>query len=167
TMTARMDFAADIISTHISMEMLAATVLEEPEPEPEPAPPVVEPELPKEEVADPTVKPEPPKEPEKPKEPESQKRNRRKNQKKSRKNRRKNNVIYQSQIAKLILIHRSINKRPQQVTSQPIIRIWSVKVIAQMKSMLIARLYAEKLKNIKRYPNRARMMRKQGVVTIT
>ncbi|EJS88742.1 TonB [Pasteurella multocida subsp. multocida str. Anand1_cattle] len=31
-------FAADIISTHISMEMLAATVLEEPEPEPEPAP---------------------------------------------------------------------------------------------------------------------------------
>lgn len=65
-------YAADIVSTNISMEMMMATIAEEPLPEPEPQPaPEPEPEM-KEEVADPTVEPEPPK-PEKPKEPEKPK----------------------------------------------------------------------------------------------
>lgn len=66
-------FQANVISTHISMEMLAASVINEPEPEPESATQVKQSNLAKEEVADPTVKPEPKKveklkEPEKPKE---------------------------------------------------------------------------------------------------
>lgn len=152
------------VDTSISMEMMMAMVQAEPEPEPEP---IKEPEPePKEEIPDPTVEPEPkkiekPKEPEKPKEkPKPKPKPKEKTVKKDRKPPRDavkgdRDVDSPHQV-------NSTAGGPQANVNNPNIVGSGGKVIDAYRSQL-----RREIERNKRYPQRAKMMRKQGVVTVS
>lgn len=157
-------FQAEVISSHISMEMLAASIINDPEPE---AAPEVKPqELPKEEVPDPTIQPEPvkppepEKEPEKPKEPPKEK-----PKEKKKKPKQKNKDLPKSDVQ--VNSDSLVN---QQATTTGAITSNNPNLVGKGHSSDELSAYRSALRREierhKRYPNRARMMRKQGIVNV-
>lgn len=158
-------FQAEVVSTHISMEMLAASIINDPEPSPEPEVKPVE--LPKEEVPDPTLKPEPvkapepPKEPEKPKEPPKEK----PKEKPKKKPKQQNQALPKSdmQVNSDALVNQQATTTGAVTSNNPNLvgKGYSTDELSAYRSAL-----RREIERHKRYPNRARMMRKQGVVTV-
>ncbi len=169
-----------LISTNISMEMMMATVAEEPPlPQPEPTP-VVQPEpIAKEEVADPTIKPEPPK-PEKPKEPEKKeekpKEKPKEREKPKEKPKEKAKKVEKPQEARKDLpkaertvegnanINSQATTLAKATTNNP--NLVGSGGSADEKAAYSSALRRE-IERHKRYPQRAKMMRKQGTVTVS
>ncbi|QLB13499.1 outer membrane transport energization protein TonB [Bisgaardia hudsonensis] len=155
-------YSADLVDTNISMEMLQAMVRVEPEPEPEPE---IKQEEPKEEVADPTVKPEPEKI-EKPKEPEKkQPKEKPKPKPKPKKKTPPKDVIKGDRDID------SKDKVNSQATSTGIATTNNPNLAGSGASASELDAYRSALRREierhKRYPQRARMMRKQGVVMVS
>ncbi|MFU2088886.1 energy transducer TonB family protein [Avibacterium avium] len=181
-------YQADVIDNSISMEMLMGMTVEEPEPapepvaEPEPEPePVAEPEpepVAKETVPDPIVKPEPPK-PEKPKEIKKEKPKEKKKEKPQKEKQKKEKVQKKPKekpLANKDLIKgdRNINsdvKANSVATSLGKATVSNPNLIGKGTSSDELNAYRNALRREierhKRYPQRAKMMRKQGVVTIS
>ncbi|MFZ7239898.1 energy transducer TonB family protein [Avibacterium avium] len=171
-------YQADVIDNSISMEMLMGMTVEEPEPAPEP---VAEPEpesVAKETVPDPIVKPEPPK-PEKPKEIKKEKPKEPKKEKPQKEKQKKEKVQKKPKekpLANKDLIKgdRNINsdaKANSVATSLGKATVSNPNLIGKGTSSNELNAYRNALRREierhKRYPQRAKMMRKQGVVTIS
>lgn len=159
-------FQADVISTHISMEMLAASMINDPEPSPEPEVKPVE--LPKEEVPDPTIQPEPVKAPEPPKEPEKPKEEppkQKPKEKPKKKPKQQNKALPKSdvQVNSTALVNQQATTTGAITSNNPNLvgKGYSTDELSAYRSAL-----RREIERHKRYPNRARMMRKQGVVTV-
>ncbi|KGQ70378.1 energy transducer TonB [Chelonobacter oris] len=156
---------SDEMSTNISIEMMMAMVQAEPEPEPEP----IKEEIPepKEEIPDPTVKPEPkkiekPKEPEKPKEKPKPKPKEKRKEKPKKERSKRDNV---QQGDRDVDSPHNVNSKasgPQTSANNPNMVGGGGKAIDAYRSQL-----RREIERNKRYPQRAKMMRKQGVVSIS
>lgn len=156
---------AQLVDTNISMEMIMGMVEEEPEPTPAPA---AEPEpVAKETVADPTLKPQPPK-PEKPKEPEQKKEKPKPKPKEKPKNKPKEplrkdlpkgdrNVNSEAKV-------NSLATGPGAVTTNNPNLVGSGVSADELSAYRTA--LRREIERHKRYPQRAKMMRKQGIVTV-
>lgn len=154
-------FHADSLSTNISMEMMMATVMEEPEPvsEPEPEP---EPEV-KEEIPDPTVAPEPPK-PEKPKEEPKKEKPKPKPEKPKREKPKPDRPKADREVNSDSAINSRATTTGPVTTNNP-------NLMGNGRNTDEASAYRSALRREierhKRYPQRAKMMRRQGVVTVS
>ncbi|MDG6894782.1 energy transducer TonB family protein [Volucribacter amazonae] len=157
-------FEANVVSTHISMEMMMATVMEEPEPTPEPQP-EHEPEV-KEEIPDPTVKPEPPK-PEKPKE-EPKKEPPKPKPEKPKPVKREKPKPDRPKANREVNSDSAINS--QAATTGPVTTN-NPNLVGNGRNTDEISAYRSALRREierhKRYPQRAKMMRRQGVVTVS
>lgn len=155
-------FSAPVIDTQISMEMLMATTIETPEPEPQPES-EPEPEI-KEEVPDPTVapKPEPPKE--KPKEKKKEK----PKEKVKPKVEKKPVPTERPKADKVVEGNAAINS---QATSTGNTTSNNPNLTGSGSSGSEIDAYRSALRREiernKRYPQRAKMMRKQGIVQVS
>lgn len=156
-------FNADVISTNISMEMMMATVVEEPEPVVEPTP-EPEPEV-KQEIPDPTVKPEPPKpEPPKPKEQPKKEKPKPKPEKTKREKPKRYLPKADREVNSNVAVNSLATTTGQVTTNNP-------NLMGNGRNTDEASTYRSALRREierhKRYPQRAKMMRRQGVVTIS
>ena len=159
------------ISTTISMEMIQGMRVEEPAPEPEPEPQQAEPEPEKQEVvADPTKKPEPEKKPEKPIEKPKPK------PKEKPKEKPKNEVKAEKAVEmpkSLPIGDKNINSTATAnskatTTGQPGtngVQGGSGTNTDELNAYRVA--IRREIERHKRYPARAKMMRKQGVVSVS
>lgn len=147
------------VNTNISIEMMMAMV--EAEPEPEPIQEIIL--EPKEEIPDPAVKPEPEKvkEPEKPKEPEKSKPKPKEKPKPKKELKPKDAVQGNSTIDSPHKID-SKASGAQTSSANPNLVGDGGKAIDVYRSKL-----RREIERNKRYPQRAKMMRKQGVVTVS
>ncbi|MFU2047137.1 energy transducer TonB family protein [Avibacterium gallinarum] len=158
-------YQADVIDNSISMEMLMGMTVEEPEPAPEP---VAEPEpepVAKEIVPDPIVKPEPPK-PEKPKEIKKEKPKEKKKEKTKKEKPLANKALEKgdrnvNSEAKITATATSLGKA---TVNNP--NLVSKSAGSDVKNAYMGALRRE-IERHRRYPQRAKMMRKQGVATVS
>ncbi|MCE3056692.1 energy transducer TonB [Aggregatibacter actinomycetemcomitans] len=162
------DFSANSVvgelSTSISMEMLMAQVEAEPPPVEEKAP---EPEK-QETVDDPTVKPEPPKV-EKPKEPEKPKEKPKENPKEKPKEKPKQKPRTDVPVGdKTVDSNASVNSKATSTgpvtTNNP--NLAGSGASSDERNAYLSAIRRE-IEKHKRYPTRAKMMRKQGIVTVS
>ncbi len=152
---------AQLVDTNISMEMIMGMV--EAEPEPEPAP-VVEPEpVAKEIVADPTLKPEPPK-PEKPKEPEKKKEKPKQKPKHKPKEPLRQDLPRGDRTVNSEAKVNSVATGPGAVTTNNPNLVGNGASADELSAYRTA--LRREIERHKRYPQRAKMMRKQGIVTV-
>ncbi|MBN6711925.1 energy transducer TonB, partial [Haemophilus haemoglobinophilus] len=157
-------YRADLIGTNISMEMIMGMVMEEPKPEPIAEPePVKEPEpVATEEVADPTIKPEPEKklkEPEKPKEKPKKKPKERTTPKPAKDlPKGDRNIDSDAKVnSQAMGLGNVTSNNPNLIGTGN-----SADETSAYKSAL-----RREIERHKRYPQRAKMMRKQGIVTVS
>ncbi len=163
-------FDAPYVDTHISMQMIKGMVKEEPQPLPEPTPsPKVE-QVKKEDVADPTVKPEPvKKEVEKPLKEEKQQAKPKEKARKPVKEKRpaKQKVKNLEKGDKTVLSDAKINS---QATSNGLAKGTDPRLAGNGPQTDAAAAYLSSLRREierqKHYPQRAKLMRKQGVVIL-
>ncbi|TCP92150.1 outer membrane transport energization protein TonB [Cricetibacter osteomyelitidis] len=168
---------ADVVDTNISMEMIMAMRVAEAEPEPEPE--IKQPEEPKEEVvADPTIKPKP----EKPKEPEKKK----EKPKEKPKDKPKEKPKDKPKEPVTAKVKASVQNPQAQLGDREIAGNSNVNSTASSigaansnntnlsgsgSNSSEAAAYKSKLRREiernKRYSQRAKMMRKQGIVTVS
>ncbi|MFZ7276187.1 energy transducer TonB [Avibacterium endocarditidis] len=164
-------YQADVIDNSISMEMLMGMTVEEPEPAPEP---VAEPEpepVAKETVPDPIVKPELPK-PEKPKEIKKEKPKEKKKEKPKKE---------KPQLKEKPLANKTLEKGDRNVNSEAKItatatslgkatvnnpNLVSKSAGSDVKNAYMGALRRE-IERHRRYPQRAKMMHKQGIATVS
>ncbi|MDY4279957.1 MAG: energy transducer TonB [[Pasteurella] mairii] len=151
--------------TSISIEMMMGTVMEEPEPEPQNEPEPKQEVIAKEEVADPTIKPEPKKEkppekkPEKPKEKVKPKEKKDKPKPKKQDDRPKSDRVVDSD-AKINAV-RAGNANITTLNPNLTGNGSNADELSAYRSAL-----RREIERHKRYPKRAKMMRRQGIVTI-
>ncbi|MCW9699324.1 MULTISPECIES: energy transducer TonB [unclassified Avibacterium] len=162
-------YQAEIIDNSISMEMLMGMTVEEPEVTPEPQPIEPEPEV-KESVPDPIVKPEPPK-PEKPKEKEVKKEKPKKIPKEKPKQKPKEKPLANKELEKGDRNINSAAKITSNATSLGKATVTNPNLVGKGTSSDEAKAYLsairKEIERQKRYPQRAKMMRKQGIVTVS
>lgn len=162
-------YQADVIDNSISMEMLMGMTVEEPEPAPEP---VAEPEpVAKETVPDPIVKPEPPK-PEKPKEIKKEKpKEKKKDKPKKEKTQPKEKPLANKALEKGDRNVNSEAKITATATSLGKATVNNPNLVSKSAGSDVNNAYMgalrREIERHRRYPQRAKMMRKQGVVTIS
>ena len=159
------------ISTTISMEMIQGMRVEEPAPEPEPEPQQAEPEPEKQEVvADPTKKPEPEKKKEPEKKPEKPIEKPKPKPKEKPKEKPKNEVKAEKAVEmpkSLPIGDKNINSTAT-TTGQPGtngVQGGSGTNTDELNAYRVA--IRREIERHKRYPARAKMMRKQGVVSVS
>ncbi len=161
-------FNAPNVDKHISMEMIKGMTTEVPQPVTQPTPPALT-EKPKEEVADPTVKPEPkiepkkikkePPKPEKPKIVEEKSKKQKVRHKKKTENLEKGKKIIRSKAninSKATSNGRATGDNPNLVGSG----VQTDEISAYLSAL------RREIERQKRYPKRAKMMRKQGTVMV-
>lgn len=167
-------FTAQVVDTHISMEMLMATTVEtEPEPTP-PEPEIKEPEpIAKEEVEDPTlkVKPEPPKE--KPKEEKKEKPKEKSKEKPKGKPKEKieQKAVRRDVVKADKVVEGNATMNSQATSTSAVATTNNPNLTGTGTSGSEIDAYRSALRREiernKRYPQRAKMMRKQGIVQIS